>query len=149
MSTVGAALVFTTPGIPMIFQGQEFLEDDWFHDKDPIDWTKKKTFSGILQLYKDLIRLRLNRDGTTGGLCGSHINVYHVNHDQKVMAFHRYGTGGPGDDVVVVINFRKAPIGNYQVGLPRPGQWHVRIARSCPEQTRPRSELRCPEASGR
>ena len=127
LSTVGAALVFTTPGIPMIFQGQEFLEDDWFHDKDPVDWTKKKTFSGILQLYKDLIRLRLNRDGTTGGLCGSHVNVYHINHDQKVMAFHRYGDGGPGDDVVVVINFRKTSIGSYQAGLPRPGPWQVRL----------------------
>ena len=27
-SALGAVLVFTTPGIPMIFQGQEFLEDD-------------------------------------------------------------------------------------------------------------------------
>ena len=31
-STLGAALVFTAPGIPMLFQGQEFLEDRWFHD---------------------------------------------------------------------------------------------------------------------
>jgi len=31
-STLGAALVFTAPGIPMIFQGQEFWEDEWFHD---------------------------------------------------------------------------------------------------------------------
>ena len=30
-STLGAALVFTAPGIPMIFQGQEFLEDGYFH----------------------------------------------------------------------------------------------------------------------
>jgi 1,4-alpha-glucan branching enzyme len=29
-STMGAVLVFTAPGIPMIFQGQEFLEDKWF-----------------------------------------------------------------------------------------------------------------------
>ena len=29
-STLGAALVFTAPGIPMIFQGQEFLEDGSF-----------------------------------------------------------------------------------------------------------------------
>ena len=42
LSTLGAALVFTSPGIPMIFQGQEFLENDWFHDKDPIDWSKKR-----------------------------------------------------------------------------------------------------------
>ena len=29
-STLAAALVFTAPGIPMIFQGQEFLDQDPF-----------------------------------------------------------------------------------------------------------------------
>src|SRR5262249_36556277 len=36
-STLGAALVFTAPGIPMIFQGQEFLEDQYFRDTVPLD----------------------------------------------------------------------------------------------------------------
>ena len=66
-SALGAALVFTSPGIPMLFQGQEFLEDDWFHDQDPLDWSKKKRFAGIFRLYQDLINLRLNRKGQTGG----------------------------------------------------------------------------------
>jgi 1,4-alpha-glucan branching enzyme len=43
--TLGAALVFTAPGIPMILQGQEFLEDEYFRDEDPIDWTKLETFA--------------------------------------------------------------------------------------------------------
>ena len=34
-STLGAALVLTSPGIPMIFEGQELLEDRWFQDKVP------------------------------------------------------------------------------------------------------------------
>jgi len=127
LSTLGAALVFTAPGIPMIFQGQEFLEDDWFHDKDPVDWTRQKTFAGVLQLYKDLIRLRLNRSSTTGGLCGPGVNVYHVNHDRKIMAFHRFDGGGPGDDVVVVINLKKDPVHDYRIGLPRAGLWQVRL----------------------
>ena len=38
-STLGAAIVLTSPGIPMIFQGQELLEDRWFQDKVPIDWS--------------------------------------------------------------------------------------------------------------
>ena len=29
-STLAAALVMTAPGIPMLFQGQEFLEGEWF-----------------------------------------------------------------------------------------------------------------------
>jgi 1,4-alpha-glucan branching enzyme len=88
-STLGAVLVFTAPGIPMIFQGQEFLEDDWFHDQDPIDWTKKDRFAGILQLYKDLINLRLNRGGSTKGLTGQEVDVYHLNQETKIIAWHR------------------------------------------------------------
>ena len=59
-STLGGALVFTAPGIPMIFQGQEFLEDGWFVDADPLDWTKLERFGGIHRLYHDLVHLRRN-----------------------------------------------------------------------------------------
>jgi len=127
LSTLGAALVFTSPGIPMIFQGQEFLEDDWFHDKDPIDWTKKDTYSGILQLYCDLIRLRRNLDGTTGGLAGHHTNAHHVNNKEKVMAFHRWNNGGPRDDVIVVVNMANHVFEGYKIGFPQAGKWEVRF----------------------
>lgn len=36
-STLGAAIVMTAPGVPMIFEGQEVLEDGYFADSDPID----------------------------------------------------------------------------------------------------------------
>ena len=39
-STLGAALVFTAPGIPMLFQGQEFLQGEWFQDTVPLDWDR-------------------------------------------------------------------------------------------------------------
>ena len=126
-SALGAALVFTVPGIPMIFQGQEFLEDDWFHDKDPLDWSKKERFAGIFRLYKDLIRLRLNRDGQTGGLCRQEVSVYHVNNDKKLLAYHRWGPGGPGDSVLVIANFSTQPRRDYTVGFPAEGQWTVRF----------------------
>jgi 1,4-alpha-glucan branching enzyme len=125
LSTLGAALVFSSPGIPMIFQGQEFLEDDWFHDKDPIDWTKKNTYRGILQLYRDLIRLRRNLDGATGGLAGHHKNVYHVNNKDKVIAFHRWENGGPRDDVIIVVNMADHAFEDYNIGFPRAGNWEV------------------------
>ena len=126
-STLGAALVFTVPGIPMIFQGQEFLEDDWFHDQDPLDWSKKERFAGILRLYQDLIRLRLNRDGQTGGLCGQEVSVHHVNNDQKLLAYHRWEWGGPGDSVVVIANFSTQPQKDYSIGFPAEGRWLVRF----------------------
>ncbi len=126
-STLGAGLVFTAPGIPMIFQGQEFLEDQWFQDVDPIDWSKMETFGGILQLYRDLIRLRKNVDRKTRGLTGQHVHVHHVNQFDKVIAFHRWEAGGPGDSVVVVANAADRAYDSYRIGFPQAGLWKVRF----------------------
>jgi 1,4-alpha-glucan branching enzyme len=126
-STLGAALVFATPGIPMIFQGQEFLEDGWFSDADALDWNKATQFSGIKAMYRDLIRLRRNLDGVSAGLKGPNINFHHVNNGAKVVAFHRWQNGGDLDDVVIVMNFSQNGINNYRVGMPRGGMWRVRF----------------------
>ncbi len=126
-STLGAALVFTSPGIPMIFQGQEFLEDQWFHDQDPLDQSKKDTYSGILQLYRDLIRLRRNWYDNTRGLRGQHTHVHHTNNTNKVIAFHRWQQGGPRDSVVVVANMANRGYDSYNIGFPRAGSWKVRF----------------------
>jgi 1,4-alpha-glucan branching enzyme len=126
-STLGAALVMTSPGIPMIFQGQELLEDKWFRDVDPIDWSRKETYSGILAIYRDLIRLRRNGSGSTRGLTGQGVDVYHVNDADKVIAFHRWNQGGPGDSVVVVANMANRSYDGYTIGLPRGGLWKVRF----------------------
>lgn len=126
-STLGAAMVFTAPGIPMIFQGQEFLEDAWFRDEDPIDWTRLETYAGIHDLYRDLIRLRRNWYDTTRGLRGQHVNVHHVNNADNVLAYHRWDQGGPRDDVVVVLNVSGRTFGDYRIGFPRAGRWRVRF----------------------
>jgi len=126
-STLGAALVFTASGIPMIFQGQEFLEDRYFRDSAPLDWAKLDTYAGINALYRDLIRLRRNWFDQTRGLRGQQINVHHVNNTDKVIAFHRWENGGPGDDVVIVANFGNRSYDSYALGFPRAGDWRVRF----------------------
>jgi 1,4-alpha-glucan branching enzyme len=126
-STLGAAVVMTAPGIPMLFQGQEFLEDGWFQDTDPVDWTKSATYAGIKSLYKDLIALRKNNAGLTRGLTGQSTNVFHVNNSWKVLGFHRWMNGGEKDDVIVVMNFSATPRYGYRVGFPRDGRWKVRF----------------------
>jgi 1,4-alpha-glucan branching enzyme len=126
-STLGAAVVFTAPGIPMIFQGQEFLEDGFFQDTVPLDWRRLKSYSGIHLLYRDLIRLRRNWFNHTAGLRGQHINVQHVNTIDKVIAFHRWENGGPGDDVVIIANFADRSYDSYMIGMPREGWWRVRF----------------------
>lgn len=126
-STLGAALVFTAPGIPMIFQGQEFLEDEWFRDQNPIDWSKRERFAGILELYRDLIGLRRNKDGLTAGLTGHNTHVYHLNDEAKVLAFHRWAEGGAGDSVVIIANLANHPYTDYTLGFPLGGVWQVRF----------------------
>jgi len=126
-STLGAALTLTAPGIPMLFQGQEFLEDEWFRDEVPVDWSKLERFNGIHALYRDLIALRRNLHRTTAGLCGQHLHVFHINHETKVLAFRRWAEGGPGDDVIVLMNFANEPVATLALGVPGGGRWRVRL----------------------
>jgi 1,4-alpha-glucan branching enzyme len=125
-STLGAAVVMTAPGIPMIFMGQEFLEDGSFSDTNPLDWSKTTTFAPILTFYQDLIRLRRNLDGNSAGLTGSHIDVFHVNETAHVLAWRRWQSSG--DDVVVLANFSAKTFTRYDLGLPAGGTWHVRLS---------------------
>ncbi|AQP45316.1 1,4-alpha-glucan branching protein [Tessaracoccus flavus] len=126
-STIGAALVMTSPGIPMMFQGQEFLEGAWFRDDVPLDWRRRDDFSGIARLYADLIDLRLNRWGVTRGLTGRGVNIHHINEDSNLLVFQRWLDHGPGDDVVVVANLSAEPQEYRRVGLPSGGLWKLRF----------------------
>jgi 1,4-alpha-glucan branching enzyme len=126
-STLGAAITFTSPGIPMMFQGQEFLEDGYFQDTDPLDWSKASTYSGIVDLYTDLIKLRRDWYNNTEGLRGGNVNVHHVNNSGKVIAYHRWKNGGAGDDVIVVANFSNTGYSSYNIGFPSGGTWYVRF----------------------
>ncbi|WP_245558808.1 alpha-amylase family glycosyl hydrolase [Aestuariimicrobium kwangyangense] len=124
-STLGAALTLTSPGVPMLFQGQEFLQGGWFSDDIPLDWDLLDDFVGIARLYRDLVRLRLNAHGTSLGLMGQHTAVMHANDENKVFAYHRSMNGGPGDDVVVVVNLRNHAWDEYRIGFPAAGEWKL------------------------
>lgn len=126
-STLGGALVLTSPGIPMIFQGQELLEDRWFQDKDPIDWSRAEDEHGILRMYRDLIVLRRNRSDVTRGLCGQNLHLYHFDDGAKIIAFHRWDKQGPTDSVVVVVNMTNQNHDGYVIGFPRAGLWITRL----------------------
>jgi 1,4-alpha-glucan branching enzyme len=64
-STLAGAVALLSRGIPMMFQGQEFMEDKRFEQgilNESIvnmpNWSYATTYSGIQQMYKDLITLR-------------------------------------------------------------------------------------------
>ncbi|GAA5142782.1 alpha-amylase family glycosyl hydrolase [Prosthecobacter algae] len=126
-SNLAAALLYTAPGIPMIFQGQEFLTDEWFRDDVPLDWSRPEEFKGVLALYRDLAQLRRNFAGTTAGLTGQFVQVHHLEHDRKVLGYRRWLEGGPGDDVLVVLNLSHQAADDVRIGVPSPGLWKVRF----------------------
>ncbi len=125
-ATLGSALVLTTPGIPMLFQGQELIEGSWFSDDDPLDWSLRQSNKGLLRLHRDLIRLRRNVDDTTRGLKGPNVAIVRVDEHARILAYHRWEEGGPRDDVLVLASFSSTPQESYRIGVPRPGLWRVR-----------------------
>lgn len=135
-SALAAALVFTTPGIPMLFQGQEFLQGNWFQDTVPLDWDLNEEFSGIVRLYRDLITLRRNLRDVTLGLSGQYIHVHHLHDDHKLIAFRRWDEAAPERDVIVVANFANRTVDRYTIGFPREGAWKLRFNSDWPGYSR-------------
>lgn len=126
-SVIAAGLVLTAPGIPMLFQGQEFMTGGAFNDWECLDWAKAVQYPGIIQAYRHLIALRKNIHGVSAGLTGKNINLMHVDENNKVIAYHRWKEGGAYDDVVVVVNFGNRQHATYDLSFPRTGSWHVRF----------------------
>ncbi len=126
-STLGAGIVLTAAGIPMLFQGQTTMEDGWFQDTEALDWEKTRKFPGLSWLYRDLIRLRRNLDGVSRGLTGQKCEVHHASNERKLVAFHRWSEGGPNDHTLVVANFAAQAVENYDVGFPVAGRWVARF----------------------
>lgn len=122
-SAIGACLALTAPGIPTLFQGQEFLEGGWFSDDKAVDWRREVEMEGAVLLYKDLLAARLNRSGRTTGLTGQNLHIVHCNEDQKILAYHRWKEGGLSDDVMVVVNLSSRDIRDYKLGFPKEGLW--------------------------
>jgi 1,4-alpha-glucan branching enzyme len=126
-STLAAALVFLSPGVPMIFQGQEFLTGGWFQDTDPVDWGLRCENDGIVRLFRELIGLRRNASGVSRGLLGGGLRFVELNDAANVVAFQRWHAGGPGDDVIAVVNFRHDAIEGLWIPVPADGEWKMRF----------------------
>jgi 1,4-alpha-glucan branching enzyme len=113
-------LVMTTPGIPAILQGTEWLEDADFGTglDNRIDWSKKITYSYIFDYYRDLITLRRVSPALRADAA---VDVFHVNEGGNVIAFQRYDYSGHVH--VVVANFSNTDYASYRIGLPQAGNW--------------------------
>ncbi|WP_407114496.1 alpha amylase C-terminal domain-containing protein [Bradyrhizobium sp. LMG 9283] len=123
---VAAGLLMTGPGVPMLFMGQEFLEDKYWSDSTEqpnllIWWdglAADRAMSDYLRFMRDLIAQRRHEVALRRG----RINVYHSSDATRVLAFHRW-IDGSGEDVVVVASLSEVTYYRYKVGFPRAGRW--------------------------
>jgi 1,4-alpha-glucan branching enzyme len=125
-SRVAMGLVLSSPGIPMLFMGQEFLEDkQWNDNPDPANliwWGGleggDKDMADFLRFTGELIALRRNQPALRGEGC----NIIHVHDDNRVLAFQRW-VEDAGQDVIVVVSLNESTWYNYQIGFPGGGRW--------------------------
>jgi len=126
-AALGAGILFTSPELPMVYQGDEFLDPSWLDNKTMLDWTNATTWSGIVQLYSDLVHLRTNAGETSPGLSDANLNIYQQDKTANVLVYDRYRSSNPGtDDVIVVANLSGTIFSSgYEIGLPYAGSWQV------------------------
>lgn len=126
---LGQGLVMTAPGIPAILQGTEWLEDSDFGTDagNRIDWSKRTTYAGIFDYYRDLIALRI---GNPALRADAGLQIFHTNEAANVIGFQRFGGG---EVLVVAANFGNSDRASYRIGLPQPGEWYEALNSQAPE----------------
>ena len=122
---VANGLLLTAPGIPMLFMGQEFLEDKYWSDSpDPnalIWWDglhQDQAMADHLSCMQALMHLRSRHPA----LRADTMHVFHVHEDNRIIAFHRW-LEGIGRDIVVVASLNESTFWHYQLGFPGRGRW--------------------------
>jgi len=127
MTLLADALTLTGPGIPMLLQGAEFMQDGAFNDWQALEWEHITKHQGIILAHQHLIQLRLNKYSNTAGLKGQSTALVHRDDTNHVIAYHRWDNGGVGDDVIIVANFSDKAFEDYSLWLPRAGTWTMRF----------------------
>jgi len=126
-SRVSTGITLTAPGIPMLFMGQEFLEDkQWSEDfsywpNQFIYWdglNNQKQMSDFLRFTRELINLRWQYPALTA----QGFAVIHIHNQNRVLAYQRW-IPGQGNDVVVVVSLSNDDQYNYRIGFPSGGTW--------------------------
>jgi 1,4-alpha-glucan branching enzyme len=127
---VATGILLTAPGTPMLFMGQEFLEDRLWSDNPGnsdalIGWDglegQDRHMRDFHRFTRDLIWLRRRHPA----LRSEPINVFRIDEYNRVLAFRRW-VPGVGRDVVVIISLREETFydHSYVLGFPLPGPWH-------------------------
>ena len=130
---LAAVLTLTAPGVPLVFMGQELVEDKQFHDSNPIDWDRGDVSERSAKLFKDLIHLRRNLDGRGAALQDTKIRIMEQDAGKQLLAYRRFLAGRPEEDIVVIANFSPNPLENVPVVFPRPAKWELLLNTDDPQ----------------
>ena len=125
-SRVASVLLLTAPGIPMLFMGQEFMEDKPWHNNPArsdhfIYWNGLETDANMrdfLRFMQELCRLRRAHAALRAEGC----NPFYVHNQNRVIAVQRW-IEGEGRDVVVVASFSETTHFGYRIPFPVKGRW--------------------------
>lgn len=123
---LGATLLLTAPGIPMVWMGQEFGQaTPKSMEARPLDWglLNNNQNEDLMRHYAHLIHLRK----TNAALCGHHFEVIVEDAARGIIGFKRWSDGG--DVIVVVANLKDAFAGDFEIaqaGL-EDGVWHETV----------------------
>lgn len=125
IAKLGAVILMTAVGVPMIWMGEEFGE---YKPKPkstdrptPIDWKllKNDLNRDLFEFYKRLIDLRKKNPALHTG----NVDFFHEDPDNKVLAYVRWND--EGSRVVVVANFSDKHLADYKIpNFPAEGKWH-------------------------
>jgi 1,4-alpha-glucan branching enzyme len=125
---VASGLLLTAPGVPMLFMGQEFLEDKLWsddpHATDHLVWWDgldhaDRHMGDFHTFTRDLIWLRRRYPA----LRSDPVSVY-PDAGNRVVAFQRW-VPGSGQDMVIVASLSESTFydRSYTLGLPESGHW--------------------------
>ncbi|MFV0410847.1 MAG: 1,4-alpha-glucan branching protein GlgB [Paracoccus sp. (in: a-proteobacteria)] len=122
--------MWTHPGKKLLFMGCEFAQrKEWNHDAS-LDWhlLDDPSHKGVQTLVRDLNKLyrelpALHRRDTAPEGFGW---IESGAAEESVVAFARYGEEGDAP-VVAVCNFTPVPRSGWRLGLPRGGNWTLRL----------------------
>lgn len=128
-SRVATGLLLTMPGIPMLFMGQEFLEDKpWSDDVDGhpelrlfwagLESADDPAMRDFHRFTRELIALRWRHPAFRS----EGYALIHSHDANGVLAFQRW-VPGSGGDVIVVASLANETRHGYEIGFPIGGYW--------------------------
>jgi 1,4-alpha-glucan branching enzyme len=121
---LGAAILLTSVGVPMLWMGEEFGEhkrkSENVEQPKKIAWPllERPENQDLFEYYQRLIALRQQNPAVQS----DNIEFFHENPESKVLAYVRWND--IGNRVVVVINFSDRDLNGYQIThFPAEGAW--------------------------